>query len=209
VQPRPRRTRTSMPSPPDGPEAEPSEGPIEEVEPKRIDYKAVARVSTQAELKTIRVAFLHADMDERNGPIPADWAEEAVVGLSAQDTLDRANQSLSVRCGFVAVYAPGLDRTQRVLPAPRDAPVEVHAHLVLTYGLKDVEVVLEGDTEHFALTNGMLHAWPYWRELAHNTTIRMGLAPLVIGMFKLPWTGDPGRDQEQPPGDSATASAQE
>lgn len=165
--------------------------------PSAVDFEAVARISTQAELKTLRLAFLHADIDERGGTIPSDWAASVVTGFSVDAQLDRDGNRLVVGCMFLAMWARGLDQGISELPSPREAPLELHARFELVYELKDAAAVEDTDPEHFALTNGVLHAWPYWREIAHTTTVRMGLAPLLIGTVKIPWGGDPSRREQQ------------
>jgi hypothetical protein len=166
--------------------------------PDAVDFEAVARISTQAELKGIRLGFLHADWTERDAAIPDDWAANAVMGFSTDTELDRANGRLVVECAFLAVYAPSLNQEDGELPDPRDAPVELHARFELAYELKDLDAVQDTDPDHFALMNGILHAWPYWREIAHTTTMRMGLAPLLVGTVKIPWSGDPDRQKQRP-----------
>ncbi len=165
--------------------------------PDAVDFEAVARISTQAELKTLRLAFLHADIDERGGAIPSDWAASAITGFSIDAKLDRDDNRLVVGCMFLAMWAPGLDPGFSALPSPNEAPLELHARFELVYELKDAAAIEDADPEHFALTNGVLHAWPYWREIAHTTTVRMGLAPLLIGTVKIPWRGDPPRQEQQ------------
>jgi hypothetical protein len=161
-------------------------------EPRRYDSRAVARVSTQADLRSIRLAFLHADIDERELTIPPDWSAHAVMGFNSIAEFDRDAKTLVVSCGFLAMYAPGLDMDKLdALPTPKEAPFELHASFRLAYGLDDVAGVEENDPEDFAWTNGLLHAWPYWREIAQSTTVRFGLAPLLVGTFKMPWSGDP------------------
>jgi hypothetical protein len=180
----------------------------ERLAPDAVDFAAVARISTQAELREIRLSFLHADWTEREGPIPNNWVANVVMGFSTDAQFDRADNTLLVECGFLAVYARGHDGEPDVLPNPKDAPVELHARFALTYELKDTAAIQDTDPEHFAITNGVLHAWPYWREIAHTTTVRMGLAPLLVGTVKIPWSGDPGEGhQEQPahPPDNAPA----
>lgn len=184
-----------MPSPPDTPDSD-DQRP-DRLTPDAVDFEAVARISTQAELKGIRLGFLHADWTELGAAIPSDWAANAVMGFSTDAELDRANNRLLVECAFLAVYAPGLDEEGGGLPDPKDAPVELHARFELAYELKDLDAVQDTDPDHFALANGILHAWPYWREIAHSTTMRMGLAPLLVGTVKIPWRGDPDR-KEQP-----------
>jgi hypothetical protein len=164
--------------------------------PADVDLEAVARISSQAELKDIRLSFLHADWTERDGAIPSDWTTDAVLGLSAEAKLDRADGALTVWSGFVALYAPGFNEEGGGLPEPRDAPLELHAQFELAYKLTDLDAVRDTDPQHFAMVNGLFHAWPYWRELAHTTTVRMGLAPLLVGTFKIPQLDD-SRRQEQ------------
>jgi hypothetical protein len=185
-----------MPSPPDKPDGEDDLRPAR-LTPDAVDFEAVARISTQAELKDIRLGFLHADFTEREGVIPDDWTADTVMGISTDAQLDRTNNALIVECGFIAVYAPGLDQQRGELPNPKDAPVELHARFKLAYLLKDLAAVEDTDPEHFALTNGVLHAWPYWREIAQTTTVRMGLAPLLVGTVKIPWSGDPARQKQR------------
>ncbi len=175
----------STPSLPERPESRRSaEGPYDPV--------AVARISTQADLRAIRLAFLHADIDERDGEIPTDWSADAIMGFNSFVELDPETKTLVVTCGFLAMYVRGIDKDAlTTLPTPRDAPLELHASFRLAYQLHDLSVIEETDPEQFAATNGVLHAWPYWREIAHSTTVRMGLAPLLVGTHKLPWSGDP------------------
>jgi hypothetical protein len=156
------------------------------------DPAAVARISTQADLRAIRLAFLHADIDERGGEIPTDWSAHAIMGFNSFVELDPETKTLVVTCGFLAMYVPGIDMDSLVeIPMPKDAPFELHASFRLAYQLRDLSLVEETDPGQFAATNGVLHAWPYWREIAHSTTVRMGLAPLLVGTHKLPFSGDP------------------
>jgi hypothetical protein len=174
-----------MPSPPETPEGRRGvEGPYDPV--------AVARISTQADLRAIRLKFLHADIDERGGEIPTDWSAEAIMGFNAVADLDRETKTLVVTCGFLALFIPGIEKdTLEKLPTPKDAPLELHASFRLAYQLHDLSVIEDTDPGQFAATNGVLHAWPYWREIAHSTTVRMGLAPLLVGTYKMPFSGDP------------------
>jgi hypothetical protein len=164
-----------------------------------VSFEAVARISTQAELRSLRLKFLHADWTEAEGPIPDDWAADAVMGFVTDAVLDRSERVLKVECGFLAVYAPGRDESIEEMPNPRDAPVELHARFELTYDVRDDSAILDSDPEHFALANGILHAWPYWREIAHTTTMRMGIAPLLVGTVKIPWSGDPASKRSDEP----------
>jgi hypothetical protein len=162
--------------------------------PDPPDYKAVARISTQAVLEGIQLAFVHADL-QRGLTVPGDWVANARTTSNASAEFDRAGLRLVVYCGFVTVWSPGLEKDAPA-PAPKDAPLELHARFRLNYAINKLEGIEEGDEKYFAWTNGMLHAWPYWREIGQSMTLRMGLTPLVVGTFKIPWTGDPGRQKK-------------
>jgi hypothetical protein len=161
------------------------------VPPDRPDYKAVARISTQAVLEGIQLAFLHADL-LREVKMPENWTDGVRTSSSASAEFDREALRLIVYCEFGAVWAPDL-QDDSPLPSSKEPPFELRARFRLEYAIKNLDGIEVGDEEHFARTNGKLHAWPYWREIAQSTTLRMGLVPLVVGTFKIPWSGDPGR----------------
>ncbi len=173
--------------------------------PDPPNYKAVARISTQAALESIQLAFTHADL-LRETQLPADWAAAARTTSNASADFDRDRLRLVVYCGFVAIWSPELQADGPV-PTARDAPFELHARFRLDYALKDLAGIEDGDEVYFAWTNGMLHAWPYWREIAQSTTLRMGLPPLLAGTFKIPWSGDPGRKAKNVDGAKTEAVA--
>jgi hypothetical protein len=175
-----------MPSRPDQP------GGIKlDNEPRLYDATAVARVSTQAVPRSMRLSFIHADIDERAGAIPSDWSADAIIGFDSGAEFDRDAKTLLVVCGFLAMYVHDVEKKLDELPTPREAPFELHTVFRLGYELRDVAGIHEGDAEEFAATNGVMHAWPYWREIAQSTSVRFGLAPLLVGTYKLPWSGDP------------------
>jgi hypothetical protein len=163
--------------------------------PDRPDYKAVARISTQAVLELIELASLYADV-LRGVEMPGSWTDGVRASSSASAEFNREALRLIVYCEFVAVWAPDL-QDDDPQPSSKESPFELRARFRLEYAIKNLDGIEVGDEEHFARTNGMLHAWPYWREIAHSTTVRMGLAPLLVGTFKIPWTGDPGRRRQQ------------
>jgi hypothetical protein len=181
-----------MPSQPDQP------GGIKLVdEPRRYDATAVARVSTQAVPRSIRLSFIHADIDEREGAIPSDWSGHAIIGFDSGAEFDRDAKTLLVICGFLAMYVHDVEKKLDQLPTPREAPFELHTVFRLGYELRDVAGIEDSDPSEFAATNGVMHAWPYWREIAQSTSVRFGLAPLLVGTYKMPWSGDPKAPAEQ------------
>jgi len=45
---------------------------------------------------------------------------------------------------------------------------------------------LEAYFQSFAEYNGVYNAWPYFREFVQNITMRMGVPPLVLPVYRLP-----------------------
>ncbi len=43
----------------------------------------------------------------------------------------------------------------------------------------------KADLEQFAKVNGIYNAWPYLREIVQSTTTRMGIAPLMLPLFRV------------------------
>jgi hypothetical protein len=65
-----------------------------------------------------------------------------------------------------------------------DPDLIVEASFILIYSVDSFDGLDEKNIEAFAVTNGVFNAWPYWREFVQNTTVRMGLSPLTIPVFR-------------------------
>jgi preprotein translocase subunit SecB len=67
-----------------------------------------------------------------------------------------------------------------------DPPLRVKASFVLFYAVASFEGLSDDHFYSFGATNGMLNVWPYWRELVHSMTSRMGMPkPVVVPVFRL------------------------
>ncbi len=60
---------------------------------------------------------------------------------------------------------------------------EVEAVFGLVYAL--TEAIEKEDADAFARHNALFNAWPYWRELVQNTTVRMGFPPPLVPLLKV------------------------
>ena len=54
----------------------------------------------------------------------------------------------------------------------------------LVYGFS-APTPAQADLDAFAKVNGVYNAWPYLREIVQSTTMRMGIAPLMLPMFRV------------------------
>jgi hypothetical protein len=61
----------------------------------------------------------------------------------------------------------------------------IDATFVLIYGIESTEGIEERHVEAFGSTSGIYNAWPYWREFVQSTSVRMGMTPLVVPVFRL------------------------
>lgn len=166
--------------------------PHEHLTPQTVDFDRVARVSTQVTPVAVRAVRSHADLFVDADEIPADWSDQALVGFDSHAAgVDREENRLSVRCSFLAVFAPDAPDDESSPPGDEEPHLGVEAVFEVVYSAEDPEAFDDVDAEHFAFANGTLHAWPYWRELAHSATGRMGVPPLVVGPYKIPSTHDP------------------
>ena len=132
--------------------------------------------------------------------IPEDWSDQAFIGFDTTVGEHRPDdQDFTIDAAFVAVFKAGWDAGTHELPArdPDDPPeIEIHASFELTYTVSSDVELQDQDLDNFAVANGTLHAWPYWREFADSITRRMHVPGLVVGVFKLPSRHDPGGREE-------------
>lgn len=69
--------------------------------------------------------------------------------------------------------------------AKEDADVaNLEAAFVLTYGLPSDAQFDSKCLKHFADLNGVYNAWPYWRELVQTATGRIGLAGIMVPVYR-------------------------
>jgi len=62
-------------------------------------------------------------------------------------------------------------------------PIEafiIEGSFLLTYILKDREGITTDDIASFVVINGEHQVWPFWRELVHNMSSRMGIEPITL-----------------------------
>ena len=70
--------------------------------------------------------------------------------------------------------------------AEAEAPpaIRLEATFELAYNLKPEAEYPEGALDDFSRLNGAYNVWPYWRELVQSVTGRVGLAGIIIPVFR-------------------------
>lgn len=167
-----------------------------------IDYASIARIASAVELRDIALRSSRANLNVDATEIPDRWSGEAFVGFDTTVGEHRPeSRDFTILADFIAVYNSSWgDEIHGELPEPDpDHPpeIEIRASFELTYRINEGAELADEDLANFALANGTLHAWPYWRELADDITMRMHVPRLVVGVFKIPSRHDPGGRKEQ------------
>ena len=174
-----------------------------------VDYSSIARVASVVELRDIALRSSRASLNAVATEIPEHWSGDAFVGFDSK-VGERAadDRDFTIEAAFIAVYNSGwANEIHTELPEadPEHPPeIEIEASFELSYrAAEDAELAAE-DLDNFAIANGTLHAWPYWRELADDITTRMHVPRLVVGVFKIPSRHDPGGRPGATPSEGAT-----
>jgi hypothetical protein len=130
---------------------------------KFVDFIAIGRVASRAELKSIRVTDVSASCDPH-------------VAGTLEPTLDLECKVLKRDASLVEI---GCD--YRFSATAGDAKVaKANVKYLLTYEISGVEPVADGDLNEFAIANGTLHSWPFVRETLYGLTSRMGFPPYTL-----------------------------
>jgi len=156
-----------------------------------------------------RVALLACELERASHRDSRALVGAAFVGFDSK-VGERAadDRDFTIEAAFVAVYNSGwADEIHTELPEadPAHPPeIEIEASFELSYRATENAELAAEDLNNFAIANGTLHAWPYWRELADDITMRMHVPRLVVGVFKIPSRHDPGGRPEAPAPENAS-----
>jgi hypothetical protein len=70
-------------------------------------------------------------------------------------------------------------------PSTPAADADLMVELAIIYEVNSFEGLKGEDYISFANTSGVFHAWSYWREFVQNMSVRMGLPPVVLPLFRI------------------------
>jgi hypothetical protein len=167
------------------------------------DLEAVARVASYVQLAGLHLRYLNTLLaplfpDE----IEQGWQEHALLTYDAHllsnreiewvDSLPEDQTGFVVRTIFRVEFDEAWIGAGPSNPSNGEGDPEEREELDfsliavfdLNYELREAKSLSRRDLEHFAAVNSVFNAWPYWRELAHSTTQRMGInPPLVVPVF--------------------------
>lgn len=134
------------------------------------------RLIAAVRLTDVRLVELHAKTSIRESEITEDmlptfrhWATLLAGGVKDGVFYVRAN--LDLRVG-------GEEKTTRA--------VSVKIQYELEYSLPDDFKATGAELNAFAKVNGVFNAWPYFREAVQSATLRMGLPPVILPVYRVP-----------------------
>jgi preprotein translocase subunit SecB len=133
---------------------------------RTVDFAALSRISSRAELKNIFLAEVSAKCDPRmNGTLEPSLENDAEVIVHEGNRLEIAcNYRFSVSVTQIQV-------------------AQATVKYLLEYELSGNEPFDESDIAEFAFANGTLHSWPFLRQFVYDLTSRMGFPPYTVPVF--------------------------
>jgi hypothetical protein len=134
------------------------------------------QIAKHVQLQTVvlRRADLTANFDPLQLPLELSLTQGYRAQCDAGQHGENGRISVSVDFKFDAKHEDEADS------------VSLEATFLLIYEI-DKQLSLDPIClDHFASVNGPYNAWPYWRELVQTATGRVGLASIVVPVFRPP-----------------------
>lgn len=164
----------------------------QKVSKRAVEQQLPLDLIRTAEVASIRLAQLSARCDVAPDALP--------------------NRKLRVQFATAATDMEGLDfrvRAEIVATAgtedgPENAPVEIRAVYILRYRVPSSVTPTKRDLSLFAETSALLNIWPYWRQLVHETSLRMELPPILLPLYRVARPQSTGERQAPPKSSSSS-----
>jgi hypothetical protein len=150
-----------------------SSPPVAGVDPVELAVPVSALVQIESVVLLESIVKRTADVNISHGEFQVN-----VNITNVQYGTDPTNDSVFVIPTFTL-------KAERATESERSLILSVEASFALYYSIKSVGDFGDESIKAFAFTNGILNAWPYWREYVQNSVARMGLPPIVIPVFRL------------------------
>ena len=137
------------------------------------DVMAAAPVSDQVQIHDVALVAVTAEF------VPSDISSPGVISTDfrTEALLDSAKNILVVKVLF-SLQAHHQD-------APKVNFLSLDTTFRLVYTVDSGQDITQEQVDAFGQANAVFNAWPYWREYVQSTTVRMGLPPLVLPVFRI------------------------
>jgi preprotein translocase subunit SecB len=131
-------------------------------------------VSDRVQIIEIRMLESRAEQKRFDENLPRRMTQT----IQIETHLDAERSRLEVFPHFMLVV-------KRHEGSPEEMFVRIEARFALTYSIGSQDNLSETNYEAFGQRNGVYNAWPYWREFVQSTTVRMGLPPLTLPVYRV------------------------
>lgn len=136
--------------------------------------KAEKAADVSQRVQMLEVRLLESRAEQNRG----DEAADHKITLNAHVETHVEGKRLEVFPHFRLV-------AKRPDASPDDAFIRIEARFVIIYSLTELEGLTEESFNAFGEGNGIYNVWPYWREFVQSTTVRMGLPPLTLPVYRV------------------------
>ncbi len=150
--------------------------------PKQKINNAVSSMTSDVELSaqvSDRVQIRHVILAESVVRRRADCSEppsELSLRVEVKTEASKQDQLLLVFPRFTLTGRDGTKSSEETL--------RIEALFVVKYQLTRHDGLKKSHFDAFGKVNGVFNVWPYWREYVQSVTVRMGLPPLTIPVFR-------------------------
>lgn len=152
------------------------------VKPQRTPIQLSADVAKAVELDAIALRSWTAKFNSEEPGLPKlPGPLEVAAGHKSSYRLDPERRRLDVEIRFNVSGKSKADESGTEV-------LSVKCTLVLRYSAAEPLDVSAEQLHHFTDLNALVNAWPYFRELVHDTTTRMGIPPFFLPLLRLPRT---------------------
>jgi len=129
-------------------------------------------VSQLVELDTIFIT----ESSARRKPLRGELPPEMNLSIDVETDVNRGQGIVQVR--------PRFELIARYDETAAGELLRIVAVFLLQYRLSSFEGLTKANFNAFGEMNGLYNAWPYWREFVQATTVRMGLPPFTIPVYR-------------------------
>lgn len=135
----------------------------------RQTHELVKGLIACANLKSIKFVKFNVSVE-----LPHGIAEEIELSTSGRSAGQKGENGMSLTFDLRLEGSKGQTRI-----------ITIAGRISAEYDLPEDANPTPAQIKAFAKTNGMLNVWPYWREFVQAATLRAGLPPLTMPLFRV------------------------
>lgn len=135
----------------------------------RQTHELVRPLIACANLKSIRFIRFNVSVE-----LPHGIAEEIELSTSGRSAGQKEENKMSLTFDLKVEGSKGETKI-----------ITISGRIAAEYDLPEDANPTPAQIKAFAKTNGMLNVWPYWREFVQTATLRAGLPPLTMPLFRV------------------------